>query len=135
MTRTTPTCSIEGCSSPAKAKGLCSKHYMRTCRHGDPNMVKPPGALRHANKAAVRKIMGPEWSTRTFDRFWRANGILGWLAVNAGEDARERVYKAATRPNGTINVTKLHALAVEAARPVLLSKLEANPNLLDEPKP
>ena len=79
--------------------------------------------------------MGPEWSTRTFDRFWRANGILGWLAVNAGEDARERVYKAATRPNGSLNVSKLDALAVEAARPVLLSKLEANPNLLDEPKP
>jgi hypothetical protein len=109
---------------------------MRIRRHGDPNTVKPSGAPRDANKTKARMLMGQNWSTRTFDRFWRANAILRRLAVNAGEDARERVYKAATRPNGSLNVSKLDALAVEAARPVLISKLEANPNLLDEkPKP
>lgn len=29
-------CSIEDCSKPRKAKGYCSIHYARFCRHGDP---------------------------------------------------------------------------------------------------
>jgi hypothetical protein len=127
-----PICTIEGCEAHAKVRGLCPKHYKRTRRHGDPNVVKPRGAPRNATKAEVRMTLGRDWSPRTFERYWRASGILGWLAANAGEDARKRVFEAATRPNGTLNVTKLLALAVEAARPVLLSKLEANPNLLDE---
>ena len=32
----TKTCSIEGCSAPAKCRGWCPKHYMRCRRHGDP---------------------------------------------------------------------------------------------------
>jgi hypothetical protein len=65
-------------------------------------------------------------SERTFNRFYRALGILKWLGANAGEAAEKRVWDAATRPNGRFNVSKLHALAVEAVR------REANPNLLDE---
>lgn len=29
-------CKIEGCGNKAKSKGLCSKHYVRLLRHGDP---------------------------------------------------------------------------------------------------
>lgn len=34
------TCSIDGCSSPALARGWCSTHYHRWQRHGDPGIVK-----------------------------------------------------------------------------------------------
>jgi len=30
------TCSIDGCPTPADARGWCRKHYMRWRRHGDP---------------------------------------------------------------------------------------------------
>ena len=30
------TCTIDGCGSPAHARGWCSKHYRRWQRHGDP---------------------------------------------------------------------------------------------------
>lgn len=30
-------CTYEGCGRPFKARGLCSKHYQRLLRHGDPN--------------------------------------------------------------------------------------------------
>ena len=29
-------CSVEGCDSPEKYKGLCGKHYKRQWRHGNP---------------------------------------------------------------------------------------------------
>lgn len=38
--RITMTCSVEGCESPAKYKGLCGKHYKRQWRHGDPTVTK-----------------------------------------------------------------------------------------------
>jgi hypothetical protein len=34
--RTPQLCSIEGCASFVKARGLCQKHYHRLQRHGDP---------------------------------------------------------------------------------------------------
>lgn len=34
-------CSIENCTKPAKAKGLCAMHHQRYLRHGDPHTVRP----------------------------------------------------------------------------------------------
>ena len=34
MTR--PECSIDGCDSPARARGWCKNHHQRWLRHGDP---------------------------------------------------------------------------------------------------
>lgn len=31
-----PTCSIEGCDKPTKARGWCNAHWKRWIRHGDP---------------------------------------------------------------------------------------------------
>jgi hypothetical protein len=33
-------CKIEGCTNPVVAKEMCSRHYTRWQRHGDPLMVK-----------------------------------------------------------------------------------------------
>lgn len=36
----TLTCSVEGCNRPVKHNGLCSKHYFRQYRYGDPLEIK-----------------------------------------------------------------------------------------------
>lgn len=37
-------CSVEGCSSESDRKGLCTRHYMRARRNGDPTKGRtPPG--------------------------------------------------------------------------------------------
>lgn len=33
-----PTCTIEGCERPQKARGWCSVHYVRWWKHGDPTI-------------------------------------------------------------------------------------------------
>jgi hypothetical protein len=35
-------CKIDDCTNPVVAKEMCSKHYTRWRRHGDPLVVKPP---------------------------------------------------------------------------------------------
>jgi hypothetical protein len=32
------TCTVDGCPTPPRTAGLCSKHYFRKRRHGDPNV-------------------------------------------------------------------------------------------------
>lgn len=40
-------CSVEGCEGQHLAKGLCSKHYQRFCRHGSPTAGgTPKGAIQ-----------------------------------------------------------------------------------------
>lgn len=34
-------CSVPGCTNMVKAKGLCSRHYLRLRRHGNPLAMKP----------------------------------------------------------------------------------------------
>lgn len=38
---TTRTCSVDGCESPSRRRGWCSKHYQRWYAHGDPLGVAP----------------------------------------------------------------------------------------------
>lgn len=43
-------CSFQDCEDPAKARGLCMKHYMRWYRHGDPKIVireRRPHVVEH----------------------------------------------------------------------------------------
>jgi hypothetical protein len=108
----TPICAIEGCKAHAAAKGLCSKHYMRTRRHGDPNQVKPPGApcdvALNAWKTKLRAEVGPLVSERTFHRYCSATKILERLGLTQ-EDMEEIRKNEATRPNGSFNVSKFVA--------------------------
>jgi hypothetical protein len=111
----TPICSIEGCKAHAAAKGLCSKHYMRTRRHGDPNQVKPPGAPRdvelNALKAKLREEVGPLVSERTFARYYVAMRYLERLSLTP-EDIEE-IRELATRPNGSFNVSRFVAVTAD----------------------
>ena len=35
-------CKVQGCDSPVRGRGYCSKHYQRWRTHGDPTKVLPP---------------------------------------------------------------------------------------------
>ena len=47
-------CDVEGCDDPRYGRGLCSYHYQRWLRHGDPLL----GGLRSPNLSAaeIRRI-------------------------------------------------------------------------------
>jgi hypothetical protein len=60
---------------------------------------RPSNALR-----AQTKRLFPEWSARTFARWWRAYQIL----VILGDEQRwQAAVQRATRPNGSFNVSQL----------------------------
>jgi hypothetical protein len=50
-------CSVLECESSVFSKGLCSKHYTRFLRHGDPNITKyqSPGKTSQERSESVRK--------------------------------------------------------------------------------
>lgn len=63
-------CDVSGCTTPAKTRGWCSKHYKRWAAHGDPNYTKYcPGYLSRGEKLkwhgwterVVRSDLGPCW--------------------------------------------------------------------------
>jgi hypothetical protein len=113
MTQTKTICTIEGCKARATAKGLCSRHYMRARRHGDPNQVNPPGARRNVElntwKVELRKVQ-PLMSERTFHRYFSAIRGLQWGAT---EEVIEEMVTEATRSSGSFNVSRFKALADE----------------------
>src|SRR5690606_6584889 len=50
MARTTKTCTIDGCAKQIAAKGMCTMHYKRMRKHGDPHHITkktPPSRKRH----------------------------------------------------------------------------------------
>jgi hypothetical protein len=51
-------CSVEGCERVASCRGLCSKHYNRFLRHGDPNVVRRRGVctIEGCGKKASSRI-------------------------------------------------------------------------------
>lgn len=79
------TCSIEGCSRPHKAHGLCPSHNYRRQRYGDPEAGRPVPSVKHAtveqrfwakvNKDGpapeYRPTLGPCW-------IWTAASALGY---------------------------------------------------------
>ena len=94
-------CIIDGCDRKPVAKGLCAKHYMRVRRAGDPNQVRKPGRKRDPALA----LLSEGRSRRSAARFLQA---VRWLQeTGADDEAVERAIIAATRPNGTVNVSKL----------------------------
>jgi hypothetical protein len=113
---TQPICTIEGCEAHATVKGLCSRHYMRIRRHGDPNVVKPSGAPRNerlnAWKANLRldnllpNADASSMSARTFEHYCSAWRKLGRLDIEAWNEA----WNEATRLNGSLNVSKFAAV-------------------------
>lgn len=95
-----PTCSA--CDQPARAKGLCVKHYNRLRRHGNPNIRKKPGKS-NPDLDLTRGLM-TEWSPSNQRKFARAFRLC---ADHLDEGDWEQLIKLSTRPNGSINVSKL----------------------------
>ena len=102
MNQTKTICTIEGCGARATAKGLCAKHYMRLRRTDDPNRVRKSGPKPSEN----RSLLTP----RARARFAQAMRIL----EDAGGGAEEKLQaiRAARRPNGSLNVSKLLGIAI-----------------------
>jgi hypothetical protein len=106
--KTVPSCTIEGCKRPHKARGLCVTHYRRLQRNGNPDGVRKGGRPEDVYLQIVRMIL-PDWSPRTQARYVRA-----WkMADAAGRDIKELIQKV-TRRNGSINVRELEEWAETA---------------------
>ncbi len=100
-------CSTPDCSSPVLAKGLCAKHYMRQRRTGDPATTRKPG--RPLDRVTqVMRALHLDYSPRTVARYRKAMHLLDRF----DDGSKKRVLVAATRPNGTINVSRLLDLAL-----------------------
>ena len=110
---TTVGCKIEGCSNKSVAKGLCAKHYMRQRRTGDAEQVRRPGRKPDPRLSRLRATMGPNFGSRS--TFYRYDLAIQGLASLDGAVARNAI-RAATRPHGSINVSKLLELAKSAAK-------------------
>ena len=100
-------CSIDDCQRSIKAKSLCEMHYRRLLRTGHPQGKGRPGPQPHPTRTTMRRMFS-EMSERTFDTYFAAMGILWAFADQADIEAAVR---AATRPNGSLNVTKLRRAA------------------------
>lgn len=101
-------CTIDGCAAKPIAKGLCSKHYMRVRRGGDASKKRKPGPNPDKWRADSRKTLG-EMSDRTFARYEPATRMLREANIDF-----KPFFEAATRPNGSFNVSRLYCLAVFA---------------------
>jgi len=49
------TCSIEGCDSPLKSLGMCSAHYQRFYKFGDPHYITPKKPPPNKGKTLPKK--------------------------------------------------------------------------------
>jgi hypothetical protein len=107
-------CRIENCGKTARAKGLCSAHYARLYRGGDPSVKRQGGPQRDAARAAAVALF-PDWSLRTQARYWKAMRQLQRVDSLRGTNHFETALKASTRPNGSINVSKLERRAESLA--------------------
>jgi hypothetical protein len=105
-------CKIKGCWGKPVAHGLCAKHYMRLQRHGDVNRTLKRGPKPHELTPTLRQMF-PELSPRTFARYMQAMTLLGTYCDG---ETRKAAIKAASRPNGSLNMSKLLAIAMAYAR-------------------
>ena len=102
-------CSVSDCGIPARASGLCHKHYMRIRRHGDPGITKRPGG-RYDSTTAIMLEPFREQSPRSRSRFARAIHLAGLMRDYFNvEDALEGAIRHATRKDGSLNFTRLLA--------------------------
>jgi hypothetical protein len=98
-------CMIEGCNTKPVAKGLCAMHYMRQRRTSDPNQVRKSGRKRNP----ALELLTENRSRRANMRFVLA---AQWLReAGADDDVLRQAIKAASRPNGTLNISRLLGFA------------------------
>ena len=106
-------CKIEGCWGKPVAQGLCAKHYMRLRRHGNATETHKPGPKPSRLNVAFRALMADsELSPRTLARHAKAYRLLAGLI---DDETMKQVLKAVTRPSGSLNASKLLAIAIALA--------------------
>jgi len=78
---------IDGCTSPQRARGWCSKHYQRWSNHGDPNQVAWERNNPHANFWVKVDRRGPDecWQWLAY----KDDGGYGHFMVTVGTRQRD----------------------------------------------
>jgi hypothetical protein len=99
-------CSAEDCTTPARASGLCAKHYMRQRRHGDTSVVGKPG--RPPVYPGVTQMMNALRGAAIdlSDTALRRMAHASILYHELGGDYEAAVARA-ERKHGTVNTTQL----------------------------
>lgn len=70
-------CSVEDCGKPSKKKGLCSAHYQRLWKHGDPcGGSTPHGELMRFIEDVALKYTGDECLQWPFGGTARGYGVV-----------------------------------------------------------
>jgi hypothetical protein len=95
-------CRANDCTDTAEAKGMCPKHYMRMRRHGDTEAVGKSGRRKDPRLTHWRNALGDTMSERNLSRWTNAIGAIDALD---GQDAVAAAVQAATRKNGSLNVS------------------------------
>ena len=104
-------CHVDGCKDNPKARGLCGKHYQRYLRHADVDVTGKPGRPKDPWTLAAEQVgLANVMSARSLARWRRAMAVLKDVS-DAGYDAVKPAITAATRPNGTLNVSELERIA------------------------
>lgn len=68
------TCAVDGCQNPVRTAGLCSAHYHRLTRYGDPTYVPPPRAISKCSvEGCDANVAGKGYCRKHYKRF-RAHG-------------------------------------------------------------
>ena len=99
-------CKIKDCDGKSVAHGLCQKHYMRLRRTGDPERVGRRGPKLPEWEQGYRALF-PEVSPRTLARLLQAFKLLRTL----DPETHKWAVEVASRPNGSLNVSKLLHIA------------------------
>src|SRR6478672_7803935 len=101
-------------------------HYARFRRHGDLEYVGQAGRpLSDGRMLTVMMLREDFGSLRTIDRYYRGIRILRWLDTTGAateeqcESSFQEARKAATRPNGTFNVSRFLNVIETRAAPLM----------------
>jgi hypothetical protein len=122
-------CAVEGCEGQPVAKGLCSKHYMRLRRAGDPNITRKAGP-KPTELSEFISSQFREWSPRTRARYKQGFRLLASLP----EEIRKETAQRAIRSNGSVNVSKMVGMAAATYVMNLPAEEEVAPDTVATPE-
>jgi hypothetical protein len=103
-------CTIEECDGKVIAKGLCAKHYARQRRTGATDLARKRGRPADKGRAFYRNLFS-DYSPRTFLRYVKAIERLAELSKQDTQALKTAAIKAASRPNGSMNILRLLEIA------------------------
>lgn len=77
-------CGVDGCTTAAKARGLCGTHYWRLRNHGDPRYTRPPapGGLNSQGYRLLRRDGKPIFEHRWVMSQYLGRALHAWESVH-----------------------------------------------------